>query len=256
MRRTLLFALLLLCAPAMAKVESSLTERIGLGEASQLVPEKKWALEAGVNFALNRSSIYRNSTYGLPSLLIRRRVNSFSEFRIATEYLVSSQLDETSLERGESLAGLNYLSFGGKLALVNEGKQLPQTGLIVMLGLMETGSRHYELSETQLSFRLLSDKTLDARNTLSLNSGISSTAGSKGWQGDNTLTFGCQATEKVEVFAEAWNAWLQDYHELGVNLGMFIRPVPHLKLELVSGLGYDGNTPKFYLNGGIAFETN
>ncbi|AHM60147.1 hypothetical protein D770_09450 [Flammeovirgaceae bacterium 311] len=252
MRVPLPILLLFICGPVMAKADGGLTDRVGLGEASPQVLHHQWSLEAGLNLCLSRSSRSNNATYGLPSLLMRGGLGSFAEFRMALEYLVATQLDNYSHERGAPQHGLNFLSFGTKLALVNEGKALPQTGLIIMFGLEDTGSRHYELSESLFSFRLLSDKPLDEKITLSLNSGLSGTAAKGSWQGDNTLTFGYQATEKTEGFAEAWNLWYGDYQQMGVNLGIFIRPVACLKMELTGGVGYDGTQPQLFLNGGIA----
>jgi hypothetical protein len=240
----------------MAKIDGALTDRIGLGEASPQVLQHKWSLEAGLNLGLIRSSRSNNATYGLPSLLMRGGLGSFAEFRMATEYLVATQLDSYLREIGAPQHGFNFLSFGTKLALVKEGKALPQTGLIIMLGLDDTGSRHYELSKNLLSFRLLSDKPLDEKITLSLNSGFSGTAAEGSWQGDNTLTFGYQATEKTEGFAEVWSIWYTGYQQMGVNLGVFIRPVACLKMELVGGVGYDGKQPQLFLNGGIALMSN
>ncbi|EMR03984.1 hypothetical protein [Cesiribacter andamanensis] len=251
----LLLGGMVLCAPVLAGAEALFTDRIGLAEDAQMTLPRRWSLEAGLNAAWAGTRLGSSSAFGVPSLLLRGALSEGVELRLATEYLMGRQLNRASLDQPVLHSGINYVSLGTKLTLLNERSLIPQTALMGMMGLKEAGPWQEAGREALLSVRLLSDKSFGDKKTLSLNAGLSRAGSGAAWEGDNTLTFGYQATKKMECFAEAWNSWYAGYHQLGANVGLFARPFSLIRLELIGGIGYDGDTPQLILSGGLAIKT-
>jgi hypothetical protein len=221
------------------------TDRPDQTECPFIVPKNHLQIENGFLIE-NLNSTER--TYFFPSTLWKFGINEKVELRLISEITSEQKINETK-------KGLNPITFGFKLNILNEKGIIPKTSLITHLRSIKIGSRNLNSTYLAPSFRFTMQHQLSKKTTLGYNIG-------KEWDGETpkpidiyTLTIGYSFNPKLSGYMEffgyrqnikKWN------HQMDFGFTYLLKT--NFMVDISSGFELLKNTPIYYLSLGCSYR--
>ncbi len=282
-RKQHLFLGLLFFLPATLLAQTHgpiVTDRPDQTESAAIVPAGWLQIEAGAAYE-EGAYAYAGSDYGsvwttqIPGLLLRIGVNRNFELRIggALTRQIFTIRDRPFDMSGQTLPdylgdtlGLEPFSLGMKASLTDEDGIIPQTAVIVMVGIPGTGSDSFDTQWPAPEIRFAFAHTLSDVFSLSYNLSIAWNGDSPVHAGYYSLVLGAGITESIGAYAELYGDLPGDMPglhradagvtyllnpdlQLDVSAGMALSEpdirVPHYRMDSFAGLGVSWRIPLF-----------
>ena len=240
-----LFCLLMLCNLQAQETEPIQADRPDQTETPAIVPAGMFQVEAGFSYQKEKP---KQTSYTLPSVLLKYGVNENFELRVITEFNYE-KINNTNQ------SGFSSVLVGFKSKLCSENGIIPKTSFIAHIGLPNFASTKYKTDYFAPQFRFTMQHTLSKKLSLSYNLGSE-------WNGFTaepiflyTLTTGYSITEKLGSYIELFGFApqnTQSNHNCDGGITYLINN--NFMLDLSSGIGLTQTAPNFYMAFGFSFR--
>jgi hypothetical protein len=192
------------------------------------------------------------TTLSVPSALVRMGVVDRMEIRIATEF----RSVRTEFESSDTtVSGLAGVSIGTKVGVAAEEGAMPETALLVMLGLPQLGS------ETFRPIAVAPSMALSMRNALSSSVNLYYNVGAA-WNGSSGAGTGLYSVLLSPAFTPEFYGFVEIYGALAtgvppmhaIDAGVAYVLAPNLQLDLFGGVGITEIATDYFANVGISLR--
>ncbi|MCB2206367.1 transporter [bacterium] len=231
--------------------EPLVTDRPDQTESASIVPAGWLQVEAGVTYEEGtlryQGRDYANTwTTQLPGFLLRFGINENFELRLGGAVtrdkgtVFDFPQDRSHAEWPDYLydtLGVEPFSLGMKAALTEENGIIPQSAVLVHVGLPGTGSEYFDMEYLLPEIRLAFAHTLSDVFSLGYNLGVAWAAGHDSHIGYYSLALGAGITESLGAYAEVYGDLPADMPGLHrADAGVTYLLTPDLQLDLSAGM--------------------
>jgi Putative MetA-pathway of phenol degradation len=224
------------------------TDRPDQTESSGIVPKNYFQAEIG----FNKENTYNNN-YDLlhPTSLLKYGLGGI-ELRLQSVFLSSY---EQYIPQPRWTTGLEPVEIGIKVALAEEKKILPQTSLIVHVGIPTFASRSFRYDHLAPTFKLTMQKTLSSWAGIGANLGVAwdGTSSNPAWL--YTFSPGFNVGQNWYTYIEAFGFIKRNelpQHNLDGGIAYYI--TNNTKIDISAGAGISKASPKNYVALGFSFR--
>jgi hypothetical protein len=261
LKRISLLAALLCVSTALASGQENepptiSTDRPGQSTPPGILPPGCIQIEAGIQFAGDKiggdGSENTVRTLSLPGALVRIGLLESAELRLSTEY---RSVTTTISGFDTTVDGIAGISIGTKVGITQEQGAIPETALLLTLGMPEIGSESFRPAAVTpnvlLSMRNALSRSLNLYyNVGALWDGITPTG-----TGFYSALLGLTVAYNMGVFAEVYGSLKTGLPPLHtVDAGLSYRVASNIQLDLYGGAGITDNAPDYFANAGISFR--
>jgi hypothetical protein len=234
---------------AQEKIE---TDRPDQTESAYLTPKKYFQFEFGVNMEKEKSNGIKNTTYVLPTGLLKYGISDNVELRVEFQSTTTESL-YNNIE--ESNTSFQPLEVGLKTKLWEEKGCIPKTSLILHTSIPAIASHEFRKLKPAANFRFT------CQNSLSDNWGLGYNAGMD-WDGESTTPTYTYTLSPGFTINEKWAGYVEIYGyikeqetpEHAVDGGIYFFPKKDIKLDFSTGFGLTKPATDFFVALGISFR--
>jgi hypothetical protein len=239
---------------SIAQLEPIDTDRPDQTESVFLVPKHWVQFETGFTFSHITSD---EREYLLPTLLSKYGISKNVEFRLLTTFISASNLVIPTGTIYEN--GFAPVEIGTKIALLQQKKLLPQTSLIIHLGIPHLASSKYNIKTIAPAIVLVMQNAISKNFALGYNFGVE-------WDGvDNSSPTYIYTLSPGLNFAKNWYSYIEAFgsfkksespqHNIDGGIAYYFSN--NCKVDLSSGFGVTSAAPLWYFAVGfsVRFKT-
>lgn len=230
---------------------SFVSDRPGMGTPPDILATRSLQIEDGFQYVNTTDGIIRYENYLFSSLLVRYGVSKRFEMRIQTDYAENKEISTST----SAISGLNPVTIGSKIKLVQQRKFLPNISLLLNVTLPYVGRREFRPDNLAPSFFLLMSNDITQKLNVCYNYGII-------WDGSSSspthfyaLCLGANLDSRWSTFIEGYgfsNKSTTPVYYIDAGFAYLI--TGHLQIDL-SAAGYLNSFADYYLlNTGIAWK--
>jgi Putative MetA-pathway of phenol degradation len=228
-------------------------DRPGFATPPDIITRNIFEVEEGIQYENSTDGIMRNQNLLFSSLLLRYGLAENAELRIQTDYAYNKKDSVTS----SVVYGLNPMTIGTKVKLVEQQKVVPNFSLLFNLTLPFIGKNEFRPENVAPSFYLLMSNDLSETVNLCYNYGMI-------WDGSSPIPthffavcLGVNLNNELSTFIESYGFSNQPTKpEFYIDAGLAYLITDHLQIDLTAA-GYLNSFKDYYLiNIGLAWEIN
>ena len=130
---------------------SFVSDRPGIATPPNILSNRSFQIEDGFQYENTLDGITRYENYLFSSLLVRYGVSKRFELRIQTDYAENKEKSTST----SSISGLNPVTIGSKIKLVQQQNILPNISLLLNVTLPYAGKREFRPDHLAPSFYIL-----------------------------------------------------------------------------------------------------
>jgi len=230
-----------------------MTDRPGLGESSQIVPDGYFNIETGLNLEIDKSNMLEVYNMSWNNLTLRWGV--FKEFELRFAVNVNQNFSKSGNQFSSTGIGLSPWSLGFKARVSHQNGIIPRTALLGNLAIPFGSSSFLKTSYIAPSMLIPMEWDLNKVVLLTINTGAF-------WNGEDgipeyfsSLGFDFNLPQATVVFAEAYmNMTNNDDFAPAFNIGIVKRVTPNFQVDLSAGIGLNEIAAYGFVNGGVSFR--
>ena len=228
-------------------------DRPGLGESSQIVPEKYFQVESGMNLEFDKLGDinYRNVSWNNFTL----RWGIFNEFELRFAFNLQQDYVFTSLGRSVSSLGMTPATIGFKARVTHQKGVIPSTALLGNLGLPKLGTPELSTSYVSPSILMPMEWEIKERFLITLNNGLF-------WNGEDALPEYFSSLGLDVAMANETGLFVEGYLSTtdgkdiapGLNAGFIWRIKTNFQIDISAGMGLNHNIADGFVNAGFSWR--
>ena len=229
-------------------IPAIITDRPDQSESPFIVPLGHLQVETGFVLSQDRQDDHSKiRTYDVATTLLRYGITDLFEFRLGGSFTIQ-RLSTPFISR--TVSGINGLSIGGKLHLLQGKGLLPRTALIAMVNL-PVGPEAFRPDGP--SYRVLLASVSPLTEALSLSYNIGGEREGSAALYFFTASFGLSLSERLGAFLEVYgNRSSGVPAELHFDTGLTHLLSPAIQLD--SSVGFSFTAESWFFNAGLAFR--
>ena len=245
---------LLLCSTVKSQTDSSnnfVPDRPGMATPPGILTYGNLQIEEGSQYEKYKHGIINNDNFLFFSPLLRYGINKNFEVRIQSDFVYNKEKDNTVTS---TIAGLDPITIGSKIKLVEQRERLPDISLMFNLTLPFFGKKEFRPDHFAPSLFILMSNSISEKLTLCYNYGLS-------WDGSSSvpthfyaICLGINLNERFNTFIESFGYFNKlTYPAYYIDTGVAYLINDHLQIDF-SAMGYLNSVFNNYsLNVGIAW---
>lgn len=242
------------------------TDRPGQSTPPGILSPGYIQIEAGFQFAGDKvggdGSETTIRTLSLPGALVRIGLLESTELRVSTEYRsVTTTIPATTVgpitipESDTTVSGLTGISIGTKVGVAQEKGAIPETALLLTLGIPEIGSESFRTVAVTPNVLLAMRNALSGSLNLYYNVGAYWDGITPTGTGFYSALLGLAVAENMSVFSEIYGSLKTGVSPLhAVDAGLAYVVASNIQLDLYGGAGITENATDYFANAGISFR--
>jgi hypothetical protein len=249
-KKLLLLSFLFVNTELYAQEKSTIqTDRPDQTESPFITPKRQLQMEIGFVYEKESKSV---TNYTHPNILTKFGLSDRVELRLVTDY-GSNQQSYSDVVTTKSLFSPTLV--GCKVNFFEEKGIVPQTSMILHVGIPFLASKTFQRDEVFTTFRFLMQHSLGDKTSLSYNLGAE-------WDGITTkptviytLAAGYSISSRLGSYIELYGfaQGRQVTHQYDMGFTYLI--TPDLQLDASGGVGINKNAPDYFVGIGISFRT-
>jgi len=232
------------------------TDRPSQSDASTLVPEGFFQVEAGYTFLQDDSAGTETRNHSLPNLNLRYGLLEQLEVRLGWDGYIASNADP-----GPVLKGIGDGQISAKLYLKKQTDRIPEITLLAGTTL-PTGANSVSSQRMDPFFRFLMTYALPRGFSLGSNLGVTwKTQSAIGGKDTNanfiyTALMGYAMNPELDSFVEFFGSIPMDSgrDQHGFDLGLAWRVLPEVQIDLSGGVGLNDAAVDAFVSSGVTFR--
>jgi hypothetical protein len=230
-----------------------MTDRPGLGESSQIVPEGFFNIETGLNLEIDKANGFQNYNMSWNNLTLRWGV--FEEFEIRFAVNANQNFTKNGNQTARTRVGLTPWSLGFKARVSQQKGIIPRTARLGNLAIPFGASSFFKTTYVAPSMLIPMEWDLNKVVLLTVNTGAF-------WNGEDgipeyfsSLGFDFNLPKSTVVFTEAYmNMTNQDDFAPAFNVGIVKRVTPNLQFDVSAGIGLNEIAADGFVNAGVSYR--
>lgn len=247
--------LLVLHTTVKSQIDSSINfvpDRPGMATPPNTMTSGNFQVEDGFQFEKYNDGNLQNENFLFSSLLLRYGVVKNFEVRVQSDYVYNKIIDS---EATSATYGLNPITLGTKITLIEQQKAIPHISFLFNLTLPFIGKKEFKPDNFAPSFYILMSNSISEKFNVCYNYGMS-------WDGSSSepthfyaLCLGANLNSEWSTFVEGYGFTnKQTNSEFYIDAGFAYLIDDHLQID-ISATGYLNSFLDYYcLNAGIAWK--
>jgi len=178
-------------------------DRPGMATPPNVLTSRNLQIEEGSQFEKYKQGLLNNDNFLFSSPLLRYGIVNILEVRIQTDYVYDKEKDRTKTSTS-TIQGLNPLTIGSKIKLVEQRKTLPDISVLFNLTLPYFGNKEFRPANFAPSFYLLMSKSISEKLNVCFNYGLS-------WDGSSAVPTHFYALCLGVNLDERWSTFIENF---------------------------------------------
>jgi hypothetical protein len=253
---------MLLTLPAFGfsqEVPTMSTDRPGQSTPPGILTPGSVQLEAGLQLTGDKTgegnAEIATKTLSIPAGLVRIGMLKTMELRLSTEFRSVTTTVGGSAGSDTTVSGLAGISLGTKVGITQEDGAIPETALLLMLGLPEIGNENFRPASVAPSFLLAMRNGLSSSLNLYYNIGAYWDGATPSGTGQYGLSLGASLSNSLSAFGELYGNLKTGAAPLhAADAGVALVVAPNFQLDLSGGAGITSNAPDYFISAGISLR--
>lgn len=221
-------------------------DRPGIADLPYLVKKNYLQIESGIDY-MKRDAAYR---WQIPTTLVRTRISSYAELRIAVKHLAQDSLVNELHAPFKWENGIAPLNIGIKIPFVKQKGAIPDVALMTNLILPSIASKRFKANTIGHEIYLLCNNDFNDKWSLNYNAAII-------WEeaiaiGMYAVCLTYQPKEKLAIFIENYD-YFSNEHEIGIDGGVTYLIDENLQVDVSLGGSRLNNQLLFFVGAGVAW---
>jgi hypothetical protein len=253
-------ALLGLPAPSFGQEPAAISpDRPGQSTPPGILAPGYVQLEAGVQLTGDKTgdgnAEITTQTLSVPAGLIRIGLLKTMELRLSTEFRSVKTSFGGTAGGDTTISGLAGIALGTKVGITQEEGAIPETALLLTLGLPEIGSENFRPASVAPSFLLAMRNGLSSAVNLYYNLGAYWDGATPSGTGQYGISLGVSLSNNLSAFGEIYGnlkTGALPLHATDAGLALVVDPC--IQLDLSGGVGITPSAPDYFINAGVSLR--